>query len=125
MASRSTLVSEIQQLLTGERADPRAAQAVFLVPVVAELVLRVLAPAGLDSYFFYGSAIAAVPTLGSVFIGRGLVSVRWTIWLPVLDMVSLATFRLSDHTAIGVAIAFPAIWLGLQFGRRGVAVTAV
>ena len=42
MPSRSTLVSEIQQLLTGERADPRAAQAVFLLPVVMELLLRVL-----------------------------------------------------------------------------------
>src|ERR1700712_5102629 len=98
MPSRSTLVSEIQQLLTGERADPRAAQGVFLIPVIVELVLRALAPQGLDAYFFYGTAIAVVPTLASVAIGRGYVNPRWTIWLPVLDIVALGTFRLSDST---------------------------
>lgn len=40
-------------------------------------------------------------------------------------MVALGTYRLSDSTAIGIAIAFPAIWLGLQFGRRGVVITIV
>jgi two-component system phosphate regulon sensor histidine kinase PhoR len=124
MATRSTLVSEIQQLLTGERADPRAAQAVFLIPVIAELLLRVVAPVGLDSYFLYGSVVAAVPSIASIAIGKGLVNHRWTIWLPILDMVALAVYRLSDGTAVGIAVAFPAIWLGLQFGRRGVAVTA-
>jgi two-component system phosphate regulon sensor histidine kinase PhoR len=123
MSSRSTLVSEIQQLLTGEHADPRAAQGVFLAPVMVELLLRFLAPTGFDSYFYYGSAMALVPTLGSVAISKGWASDRWTIWLPVLDMVALGTYRLSDNTAIGIAIAFPAIWLGLQFGRRGVAIT--
>lgn len=48
MSSRSTLVSEIQQLLTGEHADPRAAQGVFLVPVAVELLLRLFAPADFD-----------------------------------------------------------------------------
>jgi two-component system phosphate regulon sensor histidine kinase PhoR len=124
MATRSTLVSEIQQLLTGERADPRAAQAVFLIPVVAELLLRVVAPVGLDSYFLYGSVVVAVPSIASIGIGKGLVNHRWAIWLPILDMVALAVYRLSDGTAVGIAVAFPAIWLGLQFGRRGVAVTA-
>ena len=37
MPSRSSLVSEIQQLLTGEQADPRAAQGLFLLPVFMEL----------------------------------------------------------------------------------------
>ncbi|MCW2760253.1 MAG: sensor histidine kinase [Marmoricola sp.] len=125
MPSRSVLVSEIQQLLTGERADPRAAQGVFLIPLVVEFLLQLLPPSGFDRYFVYGTAIAAVPTLGSVAIGRGLLSRRWIILLPVLDMVALGTYRLAEGTSVGIAVAFPAIWLGLQFGRKGVGVTAV
>ena len=122
--ARSTLVSEIRQLLVGERADPRVAQGVFLVPVVAELVLQLLPPdPGLDGFFLTGVVVAACATVASMVIGLGWLSPRWTIWLPVLDIVALGIFRLSEGTAIGVAIAFPAIWLGLQFGRRGVAVT--
>ena len=49
MSSRSTLVSEIQQLLTGENADPRAAQGVFLIPLIVEFVLHVVPPSGFDS----------------------------------------------------------------------------
>ncbi len=125
MPARSTLVSEIQQLLTGERADPRAAQLVFLIPVFVEFLLHLMPPARFDANFVYGTAVALVPTLGSVAIGRGLLAGRWTIWLPVLDVVALGIYRMSDDTAIGIAVAFPAIWLGLQFGRRGVAITAI
>ncbi len=28
-------------------------------------------------------------------------------------------------TAVGIAVAFPAIWLGLQFGRKGLLITLV
>ena len=125
MRSRSTLVSEIQQLLTGERADPRPAQGVFLIPVALELVLRLFTGVGLDEYFVYGSIIAAIPTLGAFAIGTGRLSHRWTILLPILDMVAIGVYRQSPGTAIGVAVVFPAIWLGLQFGRKGVAITTV
>jgi two-component system phosphate regulon sensor histidine kinase PhoR len=125
MPVRSNLVSEIQQLLTGERADPRAAQLVFLIPVVVEFLLHLLPPASFDAYFAYGTAVAAVPTIGAVAIGRGLLASRWTIWLPVLDVVALGIYRMSDGTSIGIAVAFPAIWLGLQFGRRGVGITTL
>jgi len=125
MPSRSALVSEIQQLLTGERADPRAAQLVFLIPVAVEMLLHLVPPTGLDKYFLVGSCIAVVPTLASVAIGKEWLSRRWTIWLPVLDMVALGTYRLSEGTAIGIAVAFPAIWLGLQFGRKGVWITVL
>ena len=125
MPSRSTLVSEIQQLLTGERADPRAAQFVFLIPVAVEVLLHLGTPTGLDNYFLVGSLIALVPTLASVAIGKGWLSRRWTIWLPVLDMVALGIFRMSEGSAIGIAVAFPAIWLGLQFGRKGVVITVI
>ncbi len=123
MSTRSTVVSDIQQLLTGERADPRAAQAVFLVPVLVELLLHLVLPGGFDSNFVCGAVAAAVATVGAVAIGTGVLDARWTIAIPVVDMIALSIFRLSDSTVLGVAVAFPAIWLGLQFGRKGVALT--
>ena len=123
MSSRSALIGEIQQLLTGEHADPRAAQGLFLIPVMAETLLLLLTPAQFDGYFLLGTLIVLVPTLGSVAIGKGWLSDRLTIWLPILDIAALGAYRLSDNTAIGLAVAFPAIWLGLQFGRKGVAIT--
>ena len=61
--SRATsLVSEIKQLLTGEQADPRAAQGMFLLPVLMELVLRVLIGVGFDIYFVVASLVVAVAT---------------------------------------------------------------
>ncbi|MET0998623.1 MAG: ATP-binding protein [Marmoricola sp.] len=123
MSSRSHVVREIQQLLTGEHADPRAAQGLFLIPVVVELLVHLVPGAGFDEFFLYGTLVVLVPTLASIAIGKGLASDRWTIWLPILDMVALGIYRLSEGTAIGVAVAFPAIWLGLQFGRQGVLIT--
>ena len=120
------LVSEIQQLLTGEQADPRAAQGVFLIPVVVELAAPRSCP-GWHSTPTSSTAriVALVPTLGSVAIGRGWLAGRWTILLPVLDIVALGIYRLSDGTAIGIAVAFPAIWLGSSSVARGSAVTVV
>ncbi len=125
MRSRSSFVSEIQQLLTGERADPRAAQGLFLLPVLMELALRALVGVSYDRYFVIASLVVAVATLGAVLIGLDLLSHRWTIWLPVLDIVALGIYRFSEPTAIAVAVVFPAIWLGLQYGRKGVLVTTV
>ncbi|MDX6234698.1 MAG: hypothetical protein QOH68_3816 [Nocardioidaceae bacterium] len=125
MPSRSSLVSEIQQLLTGEQADPRAAQGIFLLPVIMELVLRALIGVGYDKYFVIASVVVAVATLGAVLIGLDRLSHRWTILLPALDIVALGIYRFSEPTAIAVAVVFPAIWLGLQFGNKGVLVTTV
>ena len=125
MPSRSSLVSEIQQLLTGEQADPRAAQGIFLLPVVMELVLRILIGAGFDAYFIVATLIVALATVGAVLIGLDRLSHRWTIVLPVLDIVALGIYRFSEPTAIAVAVVFPSIWLGLQYGRKGVIITTV
>ncbi len=124
MRSRSWLVSEIQQLLTGEQADPRAAQGLFLLPVMMELLLRALVGVAYDRYFIIASLIVAVATVGAVLIGLDRLGRRWTILLPVLDIFALGIYRFSEPTAIGVAVVFPALWLGLQFGRKGVLVTA-
>jgi signal transduction histidine kinase len=119
------LVSEIQQLLTGEQADPRAAQGIFLLPVIMELVLRTLIGAEFDVYFIVATLVVAIATLGAVLIGLERISHRWTIVLPVLDIVALGIYRFSEPTAIAVAVVFPAIWLGLQYGRKGVIITTV
>jgi len=123
MRSPSTLSTEIQQLLAGEQADPRAAQGLFLVPLAIEVCLQLALGGQLGEVFLLGLAVVAVPTVGAFAIARGHASHRWTIWLPVLDIIALGTFRLAPETAVGVAVAFPAIWLGLQFGARGVATT--
>src|SRR5690242_16940942 len=124
MPSRSSFVSEIQQLLIGEQADPRAAQGIFLLPVIMELVLRILVGGGFDIYFVVATLIVALATVGAVLIGLDVLSRRWTIALPVLDIVALAIYRVSpEPTAIAVAVVFPSIWLGLQYGRKGVLVT--
>jgi two-component system phosphate regulon sensor histidine kinase PhoR len=125
MPSRSSLVSEIQQLLTGEQADPRAAQGIFLLPVIMELLLRVGIGVGYDAYFIVATLIVAVATVGAVLIGLDRLSHRWTILLPVLDIVALGIYRFSEPTAIAVAVVFPSIWLGLQYGRKGVIITTV
>jgi two-component system phosphate regulon sensor histidine kinase PhoR len=125
MPSRSSLVSEIQQLLTGEQADPRAAQGIFLLPVIMELLLRVGIGAGYDAYFIVATLIVAIATVGAVLIGLDRLSHRWTIVLPVLDIVALGIYRFSEPTAIAVAVVFPSIWLGLQYGRKGVIITTV
>jgi two-component system, OmpR family, phosphate regulon sensor histidine kinase PhoR len=125
MPSRSSLVSEIQQLLTGEQADPRAAQGLFLLPVFMELVLRFLIGVPFDVYFVVATLIVALATLGAVLIGLDKLGHRWTVMLPVLDIVALGIYRFSEPTAIAVAVAFPAIWLGLQYGRKGVLITTV
>jgi two-component system phosphate regulon sensor histidine kinase PhoR len=125
MPTRSSFVSEIQQLLTGEQADPRAAQGLFLLPVIMELVLRILVGAGYDAYFVVATFIVAVATVGAVLIGLNVLSHRWTIVLPVLDIVALGIYRFSEPTAIAVAVVFPSIWLGLQYGRKGVVITTV
>src|SRR6195952_5739903 len=125
MRSRTAFVAEIQSLLTGEQADPRPAQAIFLVPVLADVLVRLVTGTDFGRFFVGGALVALVPTFGALVIGLGLVDRRWTIWLPVLDIAALSVFRLAPETALGVAVAFPAIWLGLQFGRRGVLVTTV
>ncbi|MCW2621626.1 MAG: sensor histidine kinase, partial [Frankiales bacterium] len=68
------VASGVKLLLSGEHADPRAAQAVVLLPVLLEILLRRLTGAAFDGWFVLGSVVAAVPTVGAVLIGRGWLS---------------------------------------------------
>jgi two-component system, OmpR family, phosphate regulon sensor histidine kinase PhoR len=124
MRSRSAFILGIQQLLGREHADPRVAQYLFLVPIALDLV-SVLGIQQADATMTYlaGGAVVAASTVLASSIGRERVSERWTIAVPVLDILALGLMRVMPESAVGTALVFPAIWLGLQFGRRGVALT--
>ncbi|MCW2784071.1 MAG: sensor histidine kinase [Marmoricola sp.] len=124
MRSRSALVRGIQQLLSGEQADPRVAQFLFLVPVLADVLYVHLHGSGVfQSSYRSGLIIAGVATLCALALGFGVAPARWSIVVPILDLVALSAMRLDPESTAGIVVVLPAIWLGLQFGRRGITVT--
>ncbi|GAB3657885.1 sensor histidine kinase [Nocardioides korecus] len=118
---RTLLSGAVRDLLSGQHADPRAAQGVVLVPVLLEAVLHLVTRSPLDVWFGLGASLVLLVTAAAWLVGTGVLPPRCTVLLPVLDIVALGVMRLSPGTAVGVAVVFPALWLGLQFGRRGVA----
>ena len=121
MRRRSAFIRGIQQLLGREHADPRVAQYLFLLPVLVDLgYVRLHGSAALDRVYLVGLALAAVVTLIAIATGRGWVSPRWCFLVPTLDIVVLGLMRLDPESTAAVAVVFPVIWLGLQFGSRGI-----
>jgi two-component system, OmpR family, phosphate regulon sensor histidine kinase PhoR len=126
MRSRSAFLLGIQQLLGREHADPRIAQSLFLVPVIVDaLIVTVGQHVELTTAYLAGLGIVAAVTIVAAYIGRDRLPERWTLALPALDIVALGLMRVVPESTIEIALVFPAIWLGLQYGRRGVALTAV
>ncbi|MCW2753973.1 MAG: sensor histidine kinase [Marmoricola sp.] len=124
MRSRSALILGIQHLLGREHADPRVAQYLFLIPVMGDAAwVRLHASPQLADTYLAGLSIAGAATLLALVVGFGVLADRWSIVVPVLDLVALSTMRLSPESTAGIVLVFPAIWLGLQFGRRGVYTT--
>ena len=122
MRSRSAFIRGIQQLLGREHADPRVAQYLFAVPVAFDVTfVRLHGDSSLSRAYLGGLALIAVVTLVAMAIGRGLAPERWSILVPTLDIVALGALRTEPESTAAVILAFPAIWIGLQFGRRGVA----
>jgi two-component system, OmpR family, phosphate regulon sensor histidine kinase PhoR len=119
--SRSAFILGIQHLLGREHADPRVAQVLFLVPIALDsasvLLIQSARPSG---YYLAGLVVVALSTWLAVRIGLEQVSVRWAVVVPFLDVIALGMMRVMPESTVGVALVFPAIWLGLQFGRRGV-----
>jgi len=125
MRSRSAFVHGIQPLLGREHSDPRLAQYLFLTPVLLDLTVVVVAErVDVTSTYLSGLAAVVVATAAAIQIGRGNAPERWTIAIPALDIVAVGLMRVLPESTVGVAVVFPAIWLGLQFGRRGVVLTA-
>ncbi len=126
MRSRSALILGIQHLLGREHADPRVAQYLFAIPVIGDaLWVRLHGSPNLTTPYEAGLIIAGCATVLALAIGFGLIAERLCIVVPVLDLVALSGMRLAPESTAGIVIVFPAIWLGLQFGRRGVFTTVL
>jgi two-component system, OmpR family, phosphate regulon sensor histidine kinase PhoR len=124
--SRSAFILGIQQLLGREHADPRIAQYLFLLPVTLDLsVILAAHDRGLNGWYVGGVVLVLAATALAVSIGHDSVTARLTVVVPILDILGVGFMRVLPDTTIGLALIFPAIWLGLQFGRRGVGVAVV
>ncbi|MFL6024870.1 MAG: ATP-binding protein [Marmoricola sp.] len=122
MRSRSAFIRGIQQLLGREQADPRVAQYLFALPVALDAAFVHWHGNGhFEHPYLGGIALIATVTVGAVLVGRGYLTERWSILVPTLDIVALGALRTDPESTAAVILAFPAIWIGLQFGRRGVA----
>lgn len=132
MRSDSFVAASLRQLLGRGRADPRGAQLFFLLPVYLDLVQRLLfmgvdgfVPSYLAGLGVILSATALAILAGQGTLGAGRPVVVAAMAVPVLDLLGLGVIRLDPPTGIGIAVVLPALWLGLQFGQRGVLITAV
>jgi signal transduction histidine kinase len=126
MRSRSAFILGIQHLLGREQADPRVAQYLFVLPVVLDvLAVTVVQDADLSGGYVAGLGGVGLATLLAELVGRQRASEHWTVLVPVIDIVALGLMRVAPQSTVGIAVVFPAIWLGLQFGRRGVALNVV
>jgi signal transduction histidine kinase len=126
MRSRSVFILGIQQLLGREHADPRVAQYLFLVPVVLDVaVVLVVQDATPRASYLGGLAVIAAATFFAVRVGNGRLSERWSVVVPAADLLGLGLMRVMPESTVGIALVFPAIWLGLQYGRRGVVLTVI
>jgi two-component system, OmpR family, phosphate regulon sensor histidine kinase PhoR len=124
--SRSAFILGIQQLLGREHADPRIAQYLFLLPVGLDLFVVVLAQHHrLDTWYVGGLGLVLAATVLAVAIGHGGAGQRLTVLVPTVDILGVGLMRVLPETTLGLALIFPAIWLGLQFGRRGVSLAVV
>src|SRR5689334_18941437 len=122
MRYRSAFIRGIQQLLGREHADPRVAQYLFALPVALDVAFVHLHGDGsLSRTYLGGLALILVVTVVGIGIGRGFAPERWSILVPTVDIVALGALRTEQDSTAAVILAFPAIWIGLQFGRRGVA----
>lgn len=124
MLSRSALARATQQLLGRESRDPRAAQLLFLIPAVADvLFVELYDPDGVERLYYVGLGVVLFATALALVVGTRESLARWSFLVPVIDIAALGLLRLESDSTATIALFFPATWLGLQFGRRGFAIT--
>lgn len=124
MRSRSALVRGIQQLLGRETTDPRIAQLLFLIPAVADFAfVEIYDPDGVERVYYVGLLVVVLASLLALLIGNRPAAARWSVLVPVVDIVALGLLRLETDSTATIALFFPATWLGLQYGRKGFAIT--
>ncbi|HEX4190420.1 MAG TPA: ATP-binding protein [Marmoricola sp.] len=128
MRSRSAFIRGIQQLLGRERSDPRVAQYLFVVPVLFDVAfVHFHASPNVPWYYLAGLGVIALATALALGIGlRARPLPQWlSIAVPTIDILGLGMLRIDQESTAGIALVFPAIWLGLQFGRKGMATAAL
>ncbi len=126
MRSKSALFRGIEQLLGRDRADPRFAQYLFLVAILLDVAFLVANDdRSITQRYTIGLAIVAVATILAVAIGHNGLPTAWIAAIPAMDIIATGFMELSQGSTASLAIVFPAIWLGLQFGRRGVVVAVL
>ncbi len=125
MRSRSAFIRGIQQLLGREQTDPRVAQYLFLIPVLMDLAhVRLHGDTDLDRTYSVGLIMVVLATLIAVAVGLGLAAAGVCVLVPIVDILALGLLRDHPESTSAALLAFPAIWLGLQFGRRGMMLAA-
>lgn len=124
MRSRSAFIRGIQQLLGREHTDPRVAQYLFLLPIVIDVAHVRHHGDAWDQTYVAGLVVVAVATLLALAIGSGLARESVSVLVPTLDVVALGMLQDHQESSAAALLAFPAIWLGLQFGRRGIVLVA-
>ncbi|MBO9520371.1 MAG: hypothetical protein J7518_02440 [Nocardioidaceae bacterium] len=120
---RSRFILGIQQLLGREQADPRVAQYAFWVPVFIDIGFLLLGPDKVDSLsrdYLTGLVVIVAATVLGFAISRDGLPPAWTVAIPVLDILATGFMRQMPESTGDRILVFPAIWLGLQFGRRGI-----
>lgn len=114
-----TRTEQLLGALISPGADPCPFQLVFLVPVVVDAAFRLVHafPDALGWAAFTGWAMIALATAGA--FSTLSTAARRGLAIALLDMAALGILRLTAGSAIVLALAFPAIWLGLQRRRQG------
>ncbi|HET6153111.1 MAG TPA: ATP-binding protein [Marmoricola sp.] len=128
MRSRSAFIRGIQQLLGRERSDPRVAQYLFVVPVLFDVAfVHFHDSPHVPWYYLAGLGVIGFATALALVIGlRAQPLPEWlSITIPTIDILGLGALRIDQESTAGIALVFPAIWLGLQFGRKGMATAAL
>jgi two-component system phosphate regulon sensor histidine kinase PhoR len=126
--SRSAFILGVQQLLGREQADPRVAQYLFGIPVLVDVGFLLWGPdepGGLSRDYAIGLVIAASATVLALAISRGGLPTSWTVAIPMLDILATGFLRSSADSSAAILVVIPAIWLGLQYGRRGIVFTVL
>ncbi|GAA4714624.1 sensor histidine kinase [Nocardioides conyzicola] len=107
-----------------------AGQRLFAVVVIVVVlaVLVGLPPARSSVSFWIGCAAVAVATVATVALPWRRLPPLLLAAVPAVDILAVALLRVDlmpTMAAAGVLAAIPALWLGADFGRTGVAIATV
>lgn len=119
-------------LVIRESPDPRVAQSLFLLLVLADLVLRAPGLITTDEVLreptwpLAGLMIVLVAQIGASITPWSRTPESVIAALPILDLAGVGLLRLNpEASGVGALAVVPAVWLVWQFGFRGVAMAAI